>query len=84
MDFLGEDDFNAVFGRRLMTTRTRMGLSRPQLAHSLGVTKEMLKRYETRSTAGFPLYLLPKLIFVTGKPYSYWTGTGRDHLTVVR
>lgn len=87
MDFLDEPTFNAAFGKRLQETREAMGLSRPQLAHSLGITKDQLRRYETRPDSGFPLYLLPVLIFVTGKQYPYWIGPPPQkgsHLFVVR
>lgn len=85
--FLDEPDFNAAFGKRLMETRTNMKMSRPALAFSLGITKDQLKRYETRPSAGFPLYLLPQLIRITGKPYSFWIGpppARKSHLAVVR
>jgi|JI9StandDraft_1071089.scaffolds.fasta_scaffold613059_1 transcriptional regulator with XRE-family HTH domain len=87
MQFLDEAQFNAIFGARLKETRERMNLSRPQFAHSLGITKDQLKRYETRESSGFPLYLLPQLIFLTGRPYSYWISPAqqlkRTHLTLV-
>lgn len=72
MEFLGEPEFNAIFGSRVMAVRKKMKLSRPQLAYSLGITKDQLKRYETRPSSGFPLCLLPQLIFITGRPYTFW------------
>lgn len=71
-----ELEFNKAFGQRLAWVRIAMDLSRPQLAAKLGmgVTSEMLKRYETRDESAFPLYLLPKLIEVSLEGYLFWIG----------
>lgn len=74
MDFLSEKPFNAAFGKRLRWVRDEMGLSRTELGARLGVTKEQLKRYETRDNAAFPLYLLPPLIHHTFEPFAFWIG----------
>lgn len=68
--------FNQAFGQRLKWVREAMALSRPQLAARLGMgcTDDMLKRYETRDEAAFPLYLLPKLIEVSLEEYPFWIG----------
>lgn len=71
---IDEETFNAAFGQRLMWVRTQMGLSRPELAKRLGITKDQLKRYETRPKSGLPLYLLPELIVITFEPYEFWIG----------
>lgn len=74
MAALDEETFNAAFGERLKWVREAMGLSRPQLAKRLGVSTEQLKRYETRRSSAFPLYLLPDLIEATLEPYPFWVG----------
>lgn len=76
MDFASEDDFNARFRERLATTRKELKWTHQKMAHMLGIRRETYKKYEYRSA--FPLYLLPRLIFVTEQPYSYWLlGQGR-------
>lgn len=74
MDFLDEKTFNAAFGKRLRWVRDEMDLSRPAFGKRLGITKDQLKRYETRDDSAFPLYLLPPLIHHTFEPYAYWVG----------
>lgn len=74
MSSLDEETFNAAFGERLKWVREAMGLSRPAFAKRLGVTAEQLKRFETRRTSAFPLYLLPELIETTLEPYAFWVG----------
>lgn len=70
--------FNKAFGQRLFWVRdTMMHQSRAKFAKSLGmgVTADMLKRYETRDEAAFPLFLLPELIRITHESYEFWIGT---------
>lgn len=75
MDFLDEDSFIAQFQERLKATRDQdMKFTHSQMAHALGIEKDAYKKYENRPRSAFPLYLLPRLIFVSGKPYSYWLG----------
>lgn len=74
MDFLEEDAFNTAFQARLRETRTTMKWSHPQMAHALGLGTDAYKKIELRPRSAFPLYLFPRLIFVTGRPYSYWMG----------
>lgn len=74
MQFLDEPEFNAAFGKRLSWVRNQMGLTRPELADRLGITEHKLKRYESRDSSAFPLYLLPLLIHHTLEPYAFWVG----------
>lgn len=72
MDFPDEETFNAAFKKRLLETRLALGLTHDQIAAALGVKAAAYQKYETRPRSGFPLYLLPRLIATTDKPYSYW------------
>lgn len=75
MEYLDEKTFNAAFGKRLQWVREEgMRISRPKFAKRLKITVNQLKRYETRESSGFPLYLLPELIDFTLEPYAYWMG----------
>lgn len=44
------------------------------MAYELRIKEDTYKKYENRPGSKFPLYLLPRLIFVTDRPYSYWIG----------
>lgn len=72
--YLDEKSFNSAFGKRLKWVREQMGASRTKFAKRLGITADQLKRYETRESSGFPLYLLPELIDFTLEPYAFWMG----------
>lgn len=72
MNFLDELEFNAKFGYRLKAVREAMGWSQEKMAASLGVKTDAYKKYENREKSGFPLYLMPRLILFTDKPYSFW------------
>lgn len=74
MDFLDEDAFTKQFQQRLAETRGQMKLTAGQIAHSLRIKEDAYKKYEKRAGSKFPLYLLPRLIYVTGRPPSYWFG----------
>lgn len=84
MDFPSEDAFNASFQARLRETREGMKWTFPQMAHALGIKTDAYKKIEARPRAAFPVYLLPRLIFVTGRPYSYWLGLNSGKLRVVK
>lgn len=73
-----EKAFIAEFQVRLLKTRQEMDWSRERLAKALGITKDMLKHYETRDISPFPIYLLPKLVETTHKPLHYWLGMPAD------
>lgn len=73
MDFLDEDSFIAQFQARLKTTRERdLKWTHGQMAHALRIKEDAYKKYENRAGSAFPLFLLPRLIYTTGKAYSYW------------
>lgn len=85
MDFLGEDDFNAAFQAKLRETRLAMKWSQPQMANVLELKIDAYKKIEKRAGSAFPMYLLPRLVFFTQRPYAYWLGpqptaTGRFRL----
>lgn len=67
-----EDAFIAAFQERLVRARLERGLTQQQLAVSLGLKKSTYKKYETRSGSSFPIYLLPKLSIILGRPIDYW------------
>jgi transcriptional regulator with XRE-family HTH domain len=69
-EYLDEDQFTLAFRARLVETREELGLTQPEMAKLLRCSPSMYPKYETRSP--FPLYLLPRLINETDKPYSYW------------
>lgn len=66
--------FIARFQPLLRKTREDMGFSQPQMAASLGLSLSAYKKLEWRSSSAFPLYLLPQLIRITGRPVEYWLG----------
>lgn len=72
MQFLAEEEFNAAFQRRLKETRLERRMTHGQMAHALRIKEDAYKKYENRSGSAFPIYLLPQLVFVTSRPYSYW------------
>jgi len=72
MNFPEEDEFDEQFRARLKATRLSMGWSHPRMAHALGVKVDAYKKYENRVRSSFPMYLLPRLIFISDRPYSYW------------
>ena len=74
MDFPSEDEFRALFQERLRRTQKELGKKHARMAFDLGIKEDAYKKYATRPGSNFPLYLLPRLIFVTDKPYSYWMG----------
>ncbi len=74
MDFLDEALFNARLQARLKETRIALDWSHPRMADALRIKTDAYKKYENREGSAFPLYLLPRLAFVTGKPLPYWLG----------
>lgn len=72
MQFPAEEEFNAAFQRRLKETRLERRMTHGQMAHALRIKEDAYKKYENRSGSAFPIYLLPQLVFVTSRPYSYW------------
>lgn len=74
MDFLTEEEFIAEFKARLRKARTAMKWSQPQMASVLGLKLDAYKKLEKRAGSAFPMYLLPKLVFFTQRPYAYWLG----------
>jgi transcriptional regulator with XRE-family HTH domain len=72
MEFLDEAEFNKAFQRRLKETRLERQMTHGQIAHALRIKEDAYKKYENRSGSAFPMYLLPQLVFVTSRPYSYW------------
>lgn len=78
MDFLDETEFNAAFQRRLLASRLALDWSQQRMALALHTTKDAYKRYESRPGSTFPLYLIPRLIYITGKPAHYWLGLPAD------
>lgn len=67
-----EDAFIEAFQERLVRARLERGLTQQQLALSLGLKKSTYKKYEARPRSSFPLYLLPKLSIILGRPVEYW------------
>lgn len=87
MDFLDEDSFIAQFQARLKATRLELGWTHEKMAHMLGTTEGKYKKYENRAGSAFPVYLLPALIYVSGKPYFYWAPDikgRRGHIRAVK
>lgn len=84
MNFVEEDQFNAQFQERLKRTREELDMTQAQMASHLRIPKETYKKYESRPRSSLPLYLLPRLVFVTGRPHSYWLGTPQRALRVVK
>lgn len=72
MDFLDEDAFTKSFQERLAETRNQLKWNYGQMAHALRIKEDAYKKYEKRPGSKFPLYLLPRLIYVTGRPHFYW------------
>jgi DNA-binding XRE family transcriptional regulator len=66
-----EAAFKREFRRRLVAARKDMGIEQEEMADRLGCSRVSYPKYETRSQ--LPLTLLPALIAVTDKPYSYWS-----------
>lgn len=70
--FQDPHDFRRDFQQRLVHTRAvEMDISQEEMASRLECSKSQYPKYENRKDQ-FPLYLLPRLIDVTEKPYSYW------------
>lgn len=67
-----EDAFIAAFQARLKRARKERGFTQAQLALSLGLEKSTYKKYEGRRGSSFPLYLLPALSLLLGRPVDYW------------
>lgn len=74
MQFLEEQEFTAAFQAKLRETRTAMAWSQAQMAAALDLRVDTYKKYENRSSSVFPLYLVPKLMFITNTNFSYWFG----------
>lgn len=72
MEFLAEDQFSAGFKKRLKETRLERRMTHGQMAHALRIKEDAYKKYENRSGSAFPIYLLPRLVYITSRPYSYW------------
>jgi transcriptional regulator with XRE-family HTH domain len=66
-----ENAFKREFQRRLVAARNDLDIEQEEMADRLGCSRLAYPKYETRSH--FPLSLLPALIAVTDKPYSYWS-----------
>lgn len=66
--------FIARFQPKLIQARKDMGFSQPQMAAALGMSLSAYKKLEWRSSSAFPLYLLPHLIRLTGRPVEHWLG----------
>jgi len=84
MEFLSEVEFSTAFKRRLKETRLERNMTHGQMAHALGIKEDAYKKYENRSGSAFPIYLLPRLVFVTSKPYAYWLDGQFASKTVLR
>lgn len=67
------ENFNQQVRQRLIEVRKGLGWSQSRMASALGVSGEKYKKYETYSV--FPIYLLPRLVFVSGRTFS-WLLTG--------
>jgi hypothetical protein len=66
-----ERQFLRAFQARLTFVRVKvMAISQREMAKRLKIPEARYAKYETRSH--FPLYLLPRLIIETERPYSYW------------
>lgn len=70
--------FIAEFQPRLRKARLDLGWSHEVMAGQLGVSENAYKKYEGRKKSAFPLYLLPELIRITGRPAHYWLGISSD------
>lgn len=70
MNFEDEEAFKLRFQRQLQAARARLDISQPAMAALIGASPSMYPKYETRDH--FPLHLLPKLMFETDTPASYW------------
>lgn len=70
MDFEDEETFKRRFQRQLRAARDNLGKTQPEMAALIRCSPSMYPKYETRDH--FPLYLLPKLMFETDTPSSYW------------
>lgn len=84
MQFPNEAEFNAAFQRRLKETRLERRMTHGQMAHALRIKEDAYKKYENRSGSAFPIYLLPQLVFVTSRPYSYWLDGQLGSKTVLK
>lgn len=69
---ISEDEFIAAFQERLQRARKARDMSQLEVATGLGLKKSTYKKYETRRGSAFPLYLLPRLSVVLGRPIEYW------------
>lgn len=74
MEFPDEDEFDVQFKERLRATRKELDWTHARMADALRIKEDAYKKYEKRPRSQFPLYLLPRLIFITDRPYSYWLG----------
>lgn len=86
MEFPDRESFDRAFKKRLLETRTELEFGHKRMAAELGIKEAAYQKYETRPGSHFPLYLLPRLVSFTDKPYSYWcTGMvgARPRLEVV-
>lgn len=72
MEFLTEDQFSVAFQKRLKETRLERQMTHGQMAHALRIKEDAYKKYENRPGSAFPIYLLPRLVFITSRPYAYW------------
>lgn len=83
-----ERAFIAWFQPRLRAAREQAGLSQAGMAKGLGIGLNAYKKMEWRDTSAFPLYLVPDLVRLTGRPFDYWLGPdprlGGPRLKVVK
>lgn len=84
MNFPDEETFNATFQAKLRETRVAMRWTQPQMAAVLKMKLDAYKKLERRSGAAFPMYLLPRLVFFTQRPYTYWIGQQPTKLRAVK
>lgn len=84
MNFLDEDAFNLAFQVKLREARTAMKWSQLQMATVLDLKLDAYKKIEKRAGSSFPMYLLPKLVFFTQRPYSYFLGQQPTKLKIVK
>lgn len=69
---IDEDEFIAQFQERLKRARVERNMTQKELATALGLPKNTYKKYEARPGSSFPLYLLPRLSVLLGRPLEFW------------